>query len=116
MGNAYYGILRDIFAVSYLREEGLDVRAHPLADALFRVDGWVGRAVISLCIGNEEYRKNGMGRKAKVEEILAEAARPFRVKAIELPIPRKYGVVKLPSPADLDQVIRASRSDRGFAQ
>jgi hypothetical protein len=115
IGNAYYGILRDLYTVSYLREEGLDVRAHPLADALFRADGWVGRTVLSLRIGNKVYRKDYEGRKVKVEDLLARAPQPFRIETIELETPTVYGSVKLPSRADMDRVIRDIRNSDGIA-
>ncbi|WP_143022437.1 hypothetical protein [Nonomuraea maritima] len=34
VGNAYYSFLREIYIVVNLRDAGLDVRMHPLADAL----------------------------------------------------------------------------------
>ena len=56
IGLAYYSFVREVYTIAVLRGCGLDVRAHPLADALFRVDAWTGRTVLSLYIRNAAFR------------------------------------------------------------
>src|SRR5215469_17654158 len=46
IGIAYYSFARALYTISVLRAEGVDVRAHPLADALFRVDAWADRTIL----------------------------------------------------------------------
>ncbi|MFI7114786.1 hypothetical protein ACIBK9_51335 [Nonomuraea sp. NPDC050227] len=107
VGNAYYSFLREIFVVVHLRNAGLDVRMHPLADALFRVDFWCGRTVCSLLVKNAKFHKDGQGRKVPTSELLAGAVPPFHFHPIQLERASRFGVVHLPS---LEQVrVAASR-------
>lgn len=101
IGNAYYSFLREIYVVTHLRAAGLDVRMHPLADALFRVDFWCGRTVCSLLVKNAKFHKDGQGRKLPVDQILAGANPPFRFHKIQLDRASKFGVVHLPSPEQI---------------
>ncbi|WP_410608787.1 hypothetical protein [Amycolatopsis sp. lyj-109] len=55
-GNAYYSFLREVHTLVYLRGNGLDVRFHPLADALFRIDSWMDDAVFSIWVASENFR------------------------------------------------------------
>jgi hypothetical protein len=106
VGNAYYSFLREVYVVSHLRALGLDVRVHPLADALFRVDAWYRNTVVSLYVGNQRYRDRRVGRKKPAMEILEGAQPPFRFLEIRLPAANRFGEVLLPS---LDQVKSMAR-------
>jgi hypothetical protein len=101
VGNSYYGVLRDIYTVVQLRAQGLDVRAHPLADALFRVDAWSGRTVLSLRVRNAMFRDAHGGRKLPAEDLLRDARPRFHVEPIELEPADKFGVVHLPKQTDI---------------
>jgi hypothetical protein len=105
-GNAYYSFLREVYTLVTLRARGLDVRFHPLADALFRVDSWMGNAVVSIWVANEDFRRDKgfepQGRKDRVEELLADAPSPFRFVGIELDKATRWGRVHLPSSKALD--------------
>lgn len=105
VGNAYYSFLRETYTLVQLRQRGVDLRAHPLADALFRVDAWAGRRALSLRVGNRKFRQ-GMdeGRKTPVEQLLADILPPLRFDTIELAAATKFGVVHLPRTADLDRL------------
>lgn len=98
VGNAYYSFLREIYVVTHLRDAGLDVRMHPLADALFRVDFWCGRTACSLLVKNAKFHKDGHGRKLPTSELLSGAAPRFRFHKIQLERASRFGVVHLPSP------------------
>ncbi|WP_326950955.1 hypothetical protein OG439_20425 [Amycolatopsis sp. NBC_01307] len=104
-GNAYYSFLREVFTVVTLRSRGFDVRVHPLADALFRVDGWMDDTIISLWVANEDFRRDkGLepaGRKERACDLLADAPVPFRYLNIELDKAFKWGQVHLPSDGKL---------------
>jgi hypothetical protein len=64
VGNAYYSFLREVYVISHWRALVLDVRVQPLADALFRGDGWYESAVLSLYAGNHRYRdRDTVGRR-----------------------------------------------------
>jgi hypothetical protein len=102
VGLAYYSFLRETYTLAVLRAEGLDVRAHPLADALFRVDAWIDRTVISLYIRNAKYRDGGAGRKSPVRSILARADPAFDFADLELDVQHVFGEVHMP----VDQRIR----------
>ncbi|GAA2096358.1 hypothetical protein [Actinomadura alba] len=106
VGNAYYSFLREVYVVSHWRALGLDVRVHPLADALFRVDAWYQNTVVSLYVGNRRYRERGVGRKISVTEMLGGAQPPFRFVEIRLPAASRFGEVLLPSLAEVRSVAR----------
>jgi hypothetical protein len=84
IGNAYYGLLRETYVIIHLRALGLDVRCHPLADALFHADAWYGRTVISIRVANENYTSGEDGRKIRPDELLSDADPSFRFETLEL--------------------------------
>jgi hypothetical protein len=104
IGLAYYSFVREIYTITVLRGSGLDVRAHPLADALFRVDAWTGRTVLSLYIRNAAFRDGPRGRKPRAARILAGAQPPFRHEELRLPVRHEFGHVHLPEPAQIRAV------------
>lgn len=112
IGNAYYSFLRELYAIAALRDAGLDVRYHPLADVLFRVDGWVGETNINLFVLNRRFRgadqggARSQGRKVPSSDILRDARPPFRDLSIPLDTRHEYGCVHLP---DRDLILRVAR-------
>jgi hypothetical protein len=96
IGLAYYSFARETYTISVLGAAGLDVRAHPLADALFRVDAWAGRTVLSLYIRNARFRDGPRGRKPRTADILAGAQPPFRHEELRLDTRHEFGCVHLP--------------------
>ncbi|MFC0105664.1 hypothetical protein [Kibdelosporangium aridum] len=96
VGNAYYGLVRDIYTLVHLRAFGVDARAHPLADALFRTDCWIGRHVLSIRVKNPEFASGVAGRKKSPEWLLKNAKPPFSFSTIELEPATEYGTVHLP--------------------
>ena len=106
VGNEYYSFIREMYTVTYLRSVGLDVRAHPLADALFRVDAWLDRIVLSVYVRNSEYRDGKSGRKMQPQRILFEAEPPFRFEHLPLSKASQYGRIHLPPRNALDNTVR----------
>lgn len=103
VGNAYYSFLREVHTVVQLRRRGIDLRVHPLADALFRVDAWTGRKALSLRVGNKKFGLGAdAGRKHRPEQLLADLSPGFEFRTIELPPASRFGQVHLPSAVDLD--------------
>jgi hypothetical protein len=102
VGNAYYGILRDVYTVVGLRARGIDVRSHPLADALFRVDAWVGQTVLNIYVVNPLYRSGYEGRKKPSQDLLQGAHPEFKFHNIILEAATQFGVVHLPTKEELD--------------
>lgn len=105
VGNFYYSFLRELYLVVRLREHGLDVRMHPLADALYRVDAWWGDVAFAIYIRNGRFRDGVEGRKPTTDSITGWAVCPIR-----LPVPSRFGVVNLPAVEDIDRIARALRS------
>ena len=62
----FLGFLRDVYVLAVLRGHGLDVRVHPLADTVFKVDAWVERLVL-----------NPRGGRQRSEDLLVHAMPPF---------------------------------------
>jgi hypothetical protein len=106
IGLAYYSFVREIYTIAVLRSAGLDVRAHPLADALFRVDAWLGRTVLSLYIRNPRFRDGARGRKPRTQEILSGAEPPFRFEEIRLSPGHEFGCIHLPDAGQIQGVAR----------
>ncbi|MET8689055.1 hypothetical protein ABZV77_33100 [Streptomyces sp. NPDC004732] len=103
IGNAYYGFLREVYTLVQLRRRGIDLRVHPLADALFRVDAWTGRRALSLRVGNKKFRQGGnAGRKTPAEQLLADVQPPLRFDTIELAAATRFGQVHVPTAQVLD--------------
>ncbi|ANQ73288.1 MULTISPECIES: hypothetical protein [Rhodococcus] len=111
IGNAYYSFLREAYVIAELRSRRLDVRSHPLADALFHVDCWVGDVNIELYIGNRHFRAGGIGRKTASSELLSDAEPQFRTLQVELPVSREFGRVHFPDNAALDRVAMQLRGE-----
>ncbi|MEU8039390.1 hypothetical protein [Streptosporangium sp. NPDC049078] len=109
VGNFYYSFLREIYTVVLLRAAGLDVRVHPLADALFRADAWCGRTVVTIYVRNPQYRDGRVGRKQPAESILAGADPPFSFHAIALPPASEFGEAHLPDDNEIQKAITAMR-------
>ena len=105
VGNEYYSFVREVYTVAYLRAADLDVRAHPLADALFRVDAWMGRAVLNVYVRNAEYRDGPKGRKPRCQKFLGGANPEFQIVPLPLPKASEYGTVHLPPKDELDKTM-----------
>ncbi len=112
IGIAYYSFARELYTIAVLRAEGLDVRAHPLADALFRVDAWADRTILSLYIRNARFRDGVHGRKPRAADILALARPPFRYAELRLETRHVFGCVHLPEAGQIRAVARRLRLSR----
>jgi hypothetical protein len=106
IGLAYYSFVREMYTIAVLRAVGLDVRAHPLADALFRVDAWTRRTVLSLYIRNPRFRDGTRGRKPRTGDILAGAQPPFRYEELRLATRHEFGCVHLPEAGQITAIAR----------
>ena len=102
---AHYSFLRGQWIQAYLREHGVSTRQHPLADALFAVDGWTGDKVISLYIGNRSYRAANGGRKHPPRDPLRGTHPPFTFSYLELSATHRFGKVHLPRRDEVDSPI-----------
>lgn len=105
VGNAYYSFLREIYVLSFCRSRGVDLCYHPLADALLRVDFWVGDVILSLYIDNPAYRQGTAGRKEPPQSILSDARPAFRYLSAALPARNSFGDVHLPKNSELEELI-----------
>jgi hypothetical protein len=113
VGLAYYSFVREMYTIAVLRASGLDVRAHPLADALFRVDAWTARTVLSLYVRNSAFRDGARGRKPRTSNILAGARPPFRYEELRLDTRHEFGCVHLPEAAQVAALARRLREREG---
>jgi len=107
IGNSYYSFLRELIAVVSLREAGIDLRVHPLADALFRTDAWVSNCVLSLYIGNSGFRNGPSGRKPRPKDLLGES---FNYVDVNLQTQNTFGSLHVPAAKALrdaaEQILR----------
>ena len=104
VGNAYYSALREVYTLACLREFGLDLRYHVLADALLAIDCWIGDVVISLYVKNNFFKDNFGGRKWTAQSVLSDAHPPFKYLRLPLEPADKFGVVHLPSRNDISKL------------
>jgi hypothetical protein len=89
IGREYAEFVRTLHVAAALRERGLPVLTHPLAETVFGVDAWAGRVVFVLRAGPH-----------RAEEMLFQAMPPFYFE----PVPGlEHG---LPPTRDLDTVVR----------
>lgn len=103
LGNAYYSLLRELYVLAVLRDSGRPVEYHVLADALFRVDFWLGDTVISLYVANERYRDaRGAGRKLTAGSLLSDFT-GFRFVEMPRLTRREYGTVHLPARGEIER-------------
>ena len=110
IGIAYYSFARELYTIAVLRTEGLDVRAHPLADALFRVDAWVDRTILCLYNRNVRFRDGRRGRKPRAADILAGARPPFRYAELRLATSHVFGCVHLPEAGQIRAVAQRMKA------
>jgi hypothetical protein len=96
IGIAYYSFVREMYVVARFRELGLDARFHPLADALFRTDTWIGRTSVSLYIKNQEFRDGETGRKPPAEDVLGGEESGLKFIELGIPTQRIWGEVHFP--------------------
>jgi hypothetical protein len=106
VGNAYYGIMRDVWTVTHLREKGLQIQTHPLADALFRTDAWIGNTIVSLYVKNPFFKDESgperhRGRKRKVEDLFRSADVSFRFESITMEAAKEHGTFHVPTASAL---------------
>ncbi|MGW4829625.1 hypothetical protein ACWEOG_18730 [Amycolatopsis japonica] len=117
VGLAYYGFMREMFTAVALRERGLDVRVHPLADANFRADGWIDRKILSVFVVNPKYKVEDQqhaeafqrGRKVAVEKLFPGSL--FEFVELTMEGAHEYGKFHLPAEASLDEVAELLRPD-----
>lgn len=96
VGLFYYSFIRELYVISRFRELGLDVRFHPLADALYRTDTWLGNISVSLYIKNGTFRDGGSGRKPQAEKLIGRDRPDLRFVELKIPTQRRWGRVHLP--------------------
>lgn len=110
IGNAYYGFMREMFTAVALRERGLDVKVHPLADANFRADGWLGQNILSVFVINPRYKvadqrraeQRQKGRKKDVEDLFP--GDQFRFTELTMVAAEEYGKFHFPGQDVIDEV------------
>lgn len=100
-GCAYYGFMRELYTFSALRQEGVPIQTHPMADSVFKADGWYGRTVLAVYIGNSTYRNGAEGRKIRTEIMLRQSPEPFRVLDVSLKTVATRGVLHVPHLDDI---------------
>ncbi|MFI6168080.1 hypothetical protein ACIBCN_14960 [Nocardia sp. NPDC051052] len=101
IGAFYYSFLREAYALSWLRKQGLPALSHPLADALFRADLWCGSSVVGIYIENPHYRSGKQGRKHSAQYYL-EDQRRFNFVDLRMAKPGEFGTVALPTDDEMD--------------
>ncbi|MFD1147426.1 hypothetical protein [Saccharothrix hoggarensis] len=94
----FLGFLRDVHVLAVLRGHGLDVRVHPLADTVFKVDAWVERLIL-----------NPRGGPQRSEALLVHAMPPFFFSDLGITEFTRVGAALLPSRAQLDRAARRLR-------
>ncbi|WP_156365797.1 hypothetical protein [Nocardiopsis sp. NRRL B-16309] len=96
IGIAYYSFVREMYVVARFRELGLDARFHPLADALFRTDTWIGDTSVALYIRNDAFRNGKVGRKPPAEKILGGEESGLKFIGLGIPTQPIWGEVHFP--------------------
>ncbi|WP_433269354.1 hypothetical protein ACQPZF_06730 [Actinosynnema sp. CS-041913] len=95
----FKAFLRDTFVVAHLRQHGLDVRVHPLADVVFEVDAWVERLIL-----------NPRGGPQRSADLLVHAMPPFFFHDLGITETEQVGAVALPARRQLDRAVGRLRA------
>jgi len=113
IGNAYYSFLKEQYVISVMRSEGVDVRQHPLADALFRVDCWAAETNIDLYVRNKIFRSGdgNAGRKTRSGNLLSDTVPPFKNIVLEFAPRHTFGDVHLPDAGEVRRACKALLSE-----
>ncbi|MFI9812400.1 hypothetical protein [Saccharothrix variisporea] len=90
--------LRYLSVIAHLRQSGLDVRVHPLADLVFHVEAWAERLIL-----------NPRGGPHRSTPLLIHAMPPFFFHDLALTDHEQVGQVTLPSRHHLDRAARSLR-------
>lgn len=108
LGKFYYSALREIDLLASLRDRGVELRYHLLADVLLRADFWIGDVVVCTYFPNARYRDSQAGRKPPAAAFLGCATPPFTI--IDFPIERQgFGKVWLATHASKDALAATLR-------
>lgn len=105
IGLFYYSFLREQWVHAHLRHRGIPLRQHPLADALFRIDGWIGDTVLSIYLRNARFRTSTGGRKTTPREHLGHPNPDFTYVDMELTTRPAFGKVHLPPRSQVDRYL-----------
>lgn len=84
LGKFYYSAIREVDLLITLREKGVDLKYHILADVLLRVDFWTGSTLVCTYFPNKRYREGQGGRKPPAEQFFAGSRAPFNVVDFEI--------------------------------
>jgi hypothetical protein len=90
LGKVYMSNVRELDLLVRLREVGLPMRYHLLADVLLRVDFWCQDVLVCVYFPNQKYREGDKGRKPPASLYFDTVNTPFEI--IHLGITRQgYG-------------------------
>lgn len=107
LGNAYYSCMRELDVLIRLRDDyGIHARYHVLADALYRVDYWVGTKTMSLFINNSEMKAPELGGRKERPSVYLSSLPMVNLEAV-LEKQRTYGNLHLASDAALAVIAAA---------
>lgn len=102
LGNAYYSFLREMYVLAAARAAGYDLRMHPLADVMHRVDAWLGHTTLSIYVDNPKFKTGtGEGRKPRPAQLLADCLTPLRHETLALTQTAQYGRCMFADPATI---------------
>ena len=88
LGKFYLSAMREVDLLLRLRNAGIPVRYHLLADVLFRADLWLNSLVVCLYFPNPNYRSGkDAGRKPPAESFFAGATPSFEI--VHFPVERQ---------------------------
>ena len=109
LGNAYYSCMREVDVLIRLRDEhGIHVKYHVLADALFRVDYWLGTQTMSLFVNNAEMKSPSEGGRKKRPSMYL-ASPPFINHEAVMEKQHTYAMLHLASNSTVAKIADALR-------
>ncbi|WP_157659667.1 hypothetical protein [Burkholderia ubonensis] len=110
LGKVYLSNMRELDLLARLREAGIPIRYHVLADVLFRVDFWAGDVLVCTYFPNSSYRDGSeAGRKPPAERYFADANPPFKI--VHVPIERQgFGKIWLTSNDSVVRLVETIKS------
>ncbi|WP_349826581.1 hypothetical protein [Brevibacterium litoralis] len=103
VATAYCSFVRELRTFAYIRNCGIPLKIHPLADALYRVDAWIDKVVVDLYLVNPQYRQGSEGRKIPSRDIVGAG---FHYLDLTIPNKRHFGRIYLVDDEEAEKAAR----------
>lgn len=105
LGKVYMSGIRELDLMVRVREAGIPLRYHILADVLLRIDFWHKNVLVCIYFSNPFYKSRAQGRKVAARKLFPVGGSGFKILDVE--IPRcGYGNIWLAQRSSITDLVR----------